>query len=82
MARVRKREAVKRDLIAQWLWYAETASVEVADRFLQAADATLDLLSTQPEREAYSSFANWSCKGCGGYLIPVDSRRSFSFTSH
>mgnify|MGYP001170008620 CR=1 FL=1 len=49
MARVRKREAAKRDLIRQWLWYAETANLEVADRFLQAADATLDLLSTQPE---------------------------------
>jgi toxin ParE1/3/4 len=49
MARVQKREAAKRDLIAQWVWYAENASVEVADRFLEAADQTLNLLSTQPE---------------------------------
>jgi plasmid stabilization system protein ParE len=52
MARVRKREAAKRDLIAQWLWCAENASVEVADRFPQAADTTLNLLATQPESGA------------------------------
>jgi toxin ParE1/3/4 len=49
MARVLKREAAKRDLIAQWVWYAETASIEVADRFLVATDTTLNLLATQPE---------------------------------
>jgi toxin ParE1/3/4 len=49
MARVLKREAAKRDLIAQWVWYAETAGVETADRFLRAADKTLRVLSKQPE---------------------------------
>jgi toxin ParE1/3/4 len=49
MARVLKREAAKRDLIAHCVWYAETASVAVADRFLSAADSTLSLLATQPE---------------------------------
>jgi toxin ParE1/3/4 len=49
MARVRKREAAKRDLIQQWVWYAENASIEVADRFLHASDKTLNLLSTQPQ---------------------------------
>ena len=49
MARVLKREAAKRDLIAQWVWYAENASTEIADRFLRAADTTLNLLATQPE---------------------------------
>ena len=34
MARVLKREAAKRDLIAQWVWYAQAASFEVAYRFL------------------------------------------------
>ena len=48
MARVLKREAAKRDLIAQWLWYAENASVEVADRFLNAVETTLALLAGQP----------------------------------
>jgi len=51
MARVLKREAAKRDLIAQWVWYAENASTEVADRFLRAVDSTLNLLSTFGARE-------------------------------
>ena len=49
MARVLKREAARRDLIQQWLWYAENAGIEVAERFFQAADNSLHLLSTQPE---------------------------------
>src|SRR4051812_42303290 len=52
MARVLKREAAKRDLIAQWVWYAENADIEVADRFLSATEKTLGLLSTQPESGA------------------------------
>lgn len=40
MTRVLKREAAKRDLIQQWVWYAEEASLEVADRFLTAVDST------------------------------------------
>jgi hypothetical protein len=39
MAIIRKREAAKRDLIAQWVWYAENASIEVADNFLNAVSA-------------------------------------------
>ncbi len=49
MARVLRREAAKRDLIARWVWYAENGSVEVADRFLLATEKTLALLATQPE---------------------------------
>ncbi len=52
MARVLKREAAKRDLIAQWVWYAENAGIEVADRFLQAAEDTLHQLANQPESGA------------------------------
>jgi toxin ParE1/3/4 len=46
---VRKREAAKRDLIAQWVWYAENADVETADRFLRSAEDTASMLATQPE---------------------------------
>jgi toxin ParE1/3/4 len=52
MARVLKREAAKGDLVSQWVWYAENAGIEVADRFLRAADDTLNMLSTQPESGA------------------------------
>ncbi len=49
MARVRKRQAAKRDLIAQWVWYAENADLETADRFLKAADEAASMLAGQPE---------------------------------
>jgi toxin ParE1/3/4 len=49
VARVLKREAAKRDLIAQWVWYAENANIEVADRFLSAAENALASLSIHPE---------------------------------
>jgi toxin ParE1/3/4 len=48
MGRVRKRPAAKRDLVAQWVWYAENAGIEVADRFLSAAHGTLRMLALQP----------------------------------
>lgn len=46
---VRKRESAKRDLIAQWVWYAENAGIDTADRFLEAADSTASMLAGQPE---------------------------------
>ncbi len=49
MARARKREAAKRDLIAQWVWYAENASIDIADQFLKVADDTVSMLAGQPE---------------------------------
>lgn len=41
MARVSKREAARRDLVEYWVWHAENAGIEVADRFLRAVDDTL-----------------------------------------
>jgi toxin ParE1/3/4 len=48
MVRVLKREAAKRDLIQQWIWYAENGGTEVADRFLGAAESTLNWLAMYP----------------------------------
>ena len=45
MPRVRKREAAKRDLVVQWVWYAENATMDIADRFLKAADDTAFMLA-------------------------------------
>jgi hypothetical protein len=36
MRRILKREAAKRDLIEQWVWYTEKGGVGLADRFLEA----------------------------------------------
>lgn len=49
MARVHKREIAKRDLIVQWVWYAERAGIKIADRFLAAADSTATMLASHPE---------------------------------
>lgn len=49
VAVVRKREAARRDLIAQWVWYAENTDIETADRFLRAADEAASMLAAQPE---------------------------------
>ena len=49
MARVRKRESAKRDLIAQWVWFAENVDIDTADRFLEAANSTVSMLAGQPE---------------------------------
>ena len=49
MARVLKREAAKRDLVAQWVWYAENSEIEVADRFLEAVENTLSVLAAHPQ---------------------------------
>jgi toxin ParE1/3/4 len=49
MARVVKREAAKRDLIQRWVWYAENATLEVADRFLNAADDAIAAAAKHPE---------------------------------
>jgi toxin ParE1/3/4 len=45
-------------LIAQWLWYAETAGIETADRFLEAANATLSFLGRHPEGGTRCGFRN------------------------
>jgi toxin ParE1/3/4 len=69
MGRVLKREAAKGDLISQWVWYAENANIEVADRFLRAVDDTLNVLSTQPESGA--SFLVLKTKLQGMRRVPV-----------
>jgi toxin ParE1/3/4 len=63
MARVRKREAAKRDLIQQWVWYAENAGIEVADRFIEATDSTLRILALQPESGPRTSMGKPELQG-------------------
>ncbi len=46
MARVLKREAAKRDLTSQWVWYADNGS---CGPISHRSGETLKLLATQPE---------------------------------
>jgi toxin ParE1/3/4 len=48
MARVRKREAARRDPILQRVWYLENANRQVADRFWRAVSDTLKMLAAEP----------------------------------
>jgi len=52
MARVRKREAARRDLIEHYIYLAENAGTEVADRFLLQAEASFEDLARQPHMGA------------------------------
>lgn len=63
MARVLKREAAKRDLIAQWVWYADNASIETADRFLAATESTSMMLAGQPGSGAPMSVTRVELEG-------------------
>jgi plasmid stabilization system protein ParE len=48
MPQIVRRPAAKRDLVLQFTWYAENASLEVASRFLRATQETLEFLSRMP----------------------------------
>ena len=65
MACVLKREAALRDFTAQWVQYAENASIDVADRFLDAAERGPSI-SWQHNRKAALrvSSAELSSKAC------------------
>lgn len=69
MGRVLRREAAKRDLIAQWVWYAEAAEVDLADRFLAAVEDTLKLLSEQPGSGAVRDFRDPRLHGIRSFPV-------------
>jgi toxin ParE1/3/4 len=49
MPRAYKRPAARRDLVEHYVYLAENAGEETADRFLRQADVTFALLAEQPE---------------------------------
>lgn len=77
MGGIRKREAAKRDLIEQFVWYAANANIEVADRFLASVSTTLENLATVPEsgipvpvkREELTGMRRWPVKGFEKILL-------------
>lgn len=48
MPRIGQREAARRDLIGHFVYLAEEAGFDTAERFLNNAEATFNLLATQP----------------------------------
>jgi toxin ParE1/3/4 len=77
MARVIRRTAAKRHLIAHFVFLGENASLDVARRFLQPANLTFQELAQMPETGASRMFRNpkfasvrmWLVKGFERYLI-------------
>jgi plasmid stabilization system protein ParE len=49
MARITKRISAKRDVIQQWIWYAENGGVDLAESFRAALESTARLLAESPE---------------------------------
>lgn len=77
MNRVLKRETAKRDLIEQFVWYAESVSIGVADRFLASAQNTLERLAAAPDsgalvevtRKELAGMRRWPVKGFEKILL-------------
>jgi len=77
MAIVHKRTAAKRDLIEQYVYLAEHASIETAERFLSSAEVSFISLSRNPGMGAALSLRNpkltglrkWRVAGFEKFLI-------------
>ena len=77
MGRIQRRESAKRDLIEQFVWYAENAGMEVADRFLISASRTLEYLAAAPQsgipvlvqHEELKGMRRWPVKDFGKILF-------------
>ncbi len=69
MPRITQRIPVKRDILAQWVWYVENADLETANRFVAAVEETIALLAAQPQ--AGSHLFAWSPQLQGLRKFPV-----------
>jgi len=77
MARLLRRKAAKRDLVAHFVYLAESASMEVAERFLVAAEQACKNLAQMPEigipgkvkRGKYAGVRIWPVASFDKYLI-------------
>ena len=77
MSAVQKREPARRDLTEQFIWYAENAGMDVAERFLHGVDSTLRQLSRTPKigalihprREELTGLRRWPVEGFESILL-------------
>ena len=77
MPSVRKREAARRDLVDHFVYLAENASLDVAERFLTQAEASFLDLAGQPKMGApltlkhpdLAGMRKWRVKGFDNHLI-------------
>lgn len=77
MARVELSEAARADLVHHFVYLAEQASEDIAERFLDRAEASFGLLSGQPmigpvvptRMPELAGIRKWSVKDFDRYLI-------------
>jgi toxin ParE1/3/4 len=77
MAQVQKRATAKRDLVQHYVYLAETAGIETAERFLLQADASFADLAIHPgmgvaltvHRSELAGMHKWQVKRFENFLI-------------
>ncbi len=77
LAQVHKRARAKRDLVEHYVYLAENASLETAERFLLQADQSFSDLARHPamgvelavQRAALAGIRKWQVKGFEKFLI-------------
>ena len=77
MSKVTKREAARRDLVEHFVYLAENAGLDVAERFLTHAEASFGVLAGQPMIGAplklrhpdLASMRKWRVKDFDNHLI-------------
>ena len=82
MSTVTKREAARRDLIEHFVYLAEEAGLDVAERFLANAEASFKDLAQQPQmgapltlkHPALSNLRKWRIKGFDNHLVFYEPR--------
>ena len=79
---VSKREAAQRDLVEHFVYLAENAGLDVADRFLSNAEATFGDLAQQPrigaplnlQRPEMANLRKWRVKDFDNHLVFYEPR--------
>ena len=82
MPSVSKREAARRDLVEHFVYLAENASLDVADRFLACAETSFADLARQPMMGApltlkhpdLSNIRKWRVKDFDNHLVFYEPR--------
>jgi len=83
MGKVHKHAAAKRDLVEHFVYLAENAGLETAERFLLQADASFSFLGRHPgsgvelarSRPEMAGMRKWQGKGFEKFLIFYRARR-------
>jgi toxin ParE1/3/4 len=65
MAQVRKQASAKLDLVDHFVYLAENASLDTAERFLSCAESSFNDLATHPEMGLSCRSEAWSLPASG-----------------